>query len=147
MNDVFSKEKRSDVMSRIRGSGNRDTELALMRIFREQKITGWRRHQRVFGKPDFVFLHDRLCVFVDGCFWHGCPKCYRAPGSNKPFWRKKFEVNLARDRRVNRELRKAGWGVLRIWEHQLTVKTRTRLVRRLIDGLAKGARRRSAGGR
>ena len=136
MTDVFTKKKRSEVMSRIRGHGNKDTELALIKIFRELHITGWRRHQLVFGKPDFVFRKDRLCVFVDGCFWHGCPKCYRAPGSNKPFWKKKFQTNLARDNRVNRELRKAGWTVLRIWEHELPQKNRARLTRRIVRALA-----------
>jgi DNA mismatch endonuclease (patch repair protein) len=67
MADVFTLEKRSEVMARIRSSGNRDTELRLMALFREQKITGWRRNQRaVFGKPDFVFPKKRVAVFVDG---------------------------------------------------------------------------------
>ena len=136
MVDVFTKAKRSAVMSLVRSKGNRGTELALINIFRELHITGWRRHQPVFGKPDFVFRKERLCVFVDGCFWHGCPKCYRAPGSNKPFWQKKFQTNLARDRRVSRELRKAGWSLLRVWEHELPQKNRARLTRRIARALA-----------
>ncbi len=122
MFDVFTKAKRSDVMSRIRSRGNKDTELALANLFRKHGITGWRRHQNVFGKPDFLFRQNRLAVFVDGCFWHGCPRCYRQPRSDKNYWIEKAARNKSRDRRVNRELRKLGWRVLRIWEHDLLLK-------------------------
>ena len=131
MPDVFTKAKRSEVMSRIRGHGNRETELALMRVFRSHYITGWRRHQPVFGKPDFVFPKQRVTVFVDGCFWHGCPKHATKPRNNAVFWRKKFAANQSRDRLVTRTLRKIGWRVLRIWEHELARKNETRLVARL----------------
>ena len=122
MPDVFTKAKRSDVMSRIRGRGNKDTELALIRIFRAHRITGWRRHQPVFGKPDFVFPRWRLAVFVEGCSWHGCPQHATKPRNNATFWRKKFAANKARDRLVTRILRSRGWRVLRIWEHELARK-------------------------
>ena len=120
MPDVFTKLKRSAVMARIRGHGNKDTELALMKLFRQHRITGWRRHQKVFGKPDFIFRKLRLAVFVDGCFWHGCPKHCKIPAGNRAFWKKKFAANKTRDRRVNQELRKLGWRVIRILEHDLT---------------------------
>jgi DNA mismatch endonuclease (patch repair protein) len=119
MADVFTKAKRSAVMSRIRGRGNKDTELALMKLLRQHGITGWRRNQKVFGKPDFLFRRNRLALFVDGCFWHGCPKHCKIPAGNRRFWKKKFAANKARDRRVNRELHKLGWRVVRIWEHDL----------------------------
>jgi DNA mismatch endonuclease (patch repair protein) len=106
-------------MSRIRGRGNKDIELVLAKLFRIHKITGWRRHQKVFGKPDFIFAGLRFALFVDGCFWHGCPKHCKMPAGNRVFWKGKFAANKARDRRVNRELRKLGWKVLRIWEHDL----------------------------
>jgi DNA mismatch endonuclease (patch repair protein) len=70
--DVFTKKKRSQVMAAIRSTGNRANELRLAAIFRAHGITGWRRHQALPGKPDFVFRRERLAVFVDGCFWHGC---------------------------------------------------------------------------
>ena len=117
--DVFSESKRSEVMSRIRGRGNKDTELRLMAIFRGFRITGWRRHQPVFGKPDFIFRHQRVAIFVDGCFWHGCPKHATFPATRRAFWLAKFARNKARDRLVTRTLRKNGWRVLRIWEHEL----------------------------
>lgn len=119
MPDVFTKAKRSAVMSRIRCHGNKDTELALMKLFRQHRISGWRRHQKVFGKPDFLFRRNRLALFVDGCFWHGCPRHCKIPSGNRAFWKKKFAANKARDCRVNRELRKLGWRVVRIWEHDL----------------------------
>lgn len=119
MPDVFTKSKRSEVMSRIRSRGNKDTELELVKVFRASGITGWRRHQPVFGKPDFVFRKLRLAVFVDGCFWHGCPQHATEPRTNAAFWRRKFAANKARDLLVNRTLRKSGWRVVRIWEHEL----------------------------
>ena len=117
-------------MSRVRSHGNKDTEVALAKLFRRHKITGWRRHQKIFGKPDFVFPKIKLAVFVDGCFWHGCPKHATQPKSNRAFWKKKFARNIARDRLVNRTLRSANWRVLRIWEHELARKNEARLLRR-----------------
>ncbi len=148
MSDVFTKTKRSEVMSRICGRGNRDTELALVKLLRLHGITGWRRHPAVLGKPDFIFQKERVALFVDGCFWHGCPK-HSSPAkwlekssmagqtekrsqnsesrirksesrSGKFFWWKKMVANMARDRFVNRTLQRQGWTVLRIWEHDLT---------------------------
>lgn len=143
MGDIFTKAKRSDVMSRIRSRGNAATEVALVHVFRTQDITGWRRHleirvpagtgvkaatksagrtppKRPFRvRPDFVFPKRRLALFVDGCFWHGCPQHGTKPRGNAAFWRKKFAANRARDLRVTRMLRRHGWRVLRIWEHEL----------------------------
>ena len=70
-------------------------------------------------KPDFVFPRERVAVFVDGCFWHGCPRCYTRPKSNRKFWDAKVARNQARDRRVTRQLRADGWSVCRIWECRL----------------------------
>jgi DNA mismatch endonuclease (patch repair protein) len=171
MPDVFSKAKRSEVMSRIRSRGNRDTELALVHLLRAHKISGWRRHSLVrvtvesswlsvesrrrgntssgrrppspqsgegvglarrvtpqpsttnpqlAVRPDFVFLKSRTAIFVDGCFWHGCPRHATWPAHRAAWWRRKIEGNKTRDRLVNRALRRAGWKVMRIWEHELT---------------------------
>lgn len=82
-------------------------------------------------RPDFVFRSLRVAVFVDGCFWHGCPKHATWPKNRAAFWRNKIQGNQARDRRVNRALRKRGWTVLRIWEHELRRKAENRLLKRL----------------
>ncbi len=82
-------------------------------------------------RPDFVFPKLRLAVFVDGCFWHGCPKHETKPRNNAAFWRKKFAANTARDRLVTRTLRSANWRVLRLWEHELARKHQARLLRRI----------------
>ena len=131
MPDVFTKTKRSEVMSRIRSHGNRDTELVLAKIFRAHGFTGWRRRQPVFGKPDFIFRAAKVAVFVDGCFWHGCPQHCRMPKGNRSFWRQKIGRNRERDRLVSRTLRQRGWRVLRIWEHALARKNEARLIQRL----------------
>ncbi len=131
MPDVFTKSKRSEVMSLIRSRGNKDTELKLARLFRANGINGWRRHQPVFGKPDFVFRKLQLALFVDGCFWHGCPKHATKPKNNAAFWQNKLAANKARDLLVNRTLRKAGWRVLRIWEHELERKHLPKALRKL----------------
>ena len=136
MPDVFTKAKRSEVMSRIRGRGNKDTELALMKLFRAHRITGWRRNQPVFGRPDFVFPKLKLAVFVDGCFWHACPKHTTKPKNNRAFWRRKFSDNRKRDQLVNRTLRRMGWHILRIWEHELAKKNLVRLARRLSSSIS-----------
>lgn len=131
MADIFTKSKRSEVMSQIRGHGNKDTEIALTKFFRRNKINGWRRNQKVFGKPDFIFPKLKLAVFVDGCFWHGCPKHETKPKSNQVFWYHKLSKNKQRDLLVTRTLRSQGWRVLRIWEHELARKNETRLLRRI----------------
>lgn len=119
MPDVFTKKKRSQVMAAIRSRGNKDTELKLAAIMRAAGITGWRRHQPVLGRPDFVFPRARLAVFVDGCFWHGCPKHGRNPGTNQKYWLPKLRRNKERDAAVARQLSRAGWSVIRLWEHHL----------------------------
>jgi len=137
MADVFTKAKRSEVMSRIRGRGNKDTELALAKVMRTGGITGWRRNQKVFGKPDFVFRKSRVVVFVDGCFWHACPKHSNMPASNRAFWKKKLSANRLRDQLVTRTLRSRGWRVLRAWEHDLSRRRISKLLSRILRALGK----------
>ena len=145
MADISTRHKRSAVMAAIRSRGNVGTELRLIRIFRAHGITGWRRgcvirgqktedrrqKKRFSVRPDFVFPKLKLAVFVDGCFWHGCSKHGTEPKTHRAFWRKKIARNRARDRQVNRALRRLGWGVIRVWEHELKRKDEGRLLRRL----------------
>jgi DNA mismatch endonuclease, patch repair protein len=138
MPDVFTKAGRSYCMSRIRGHGNKDTELALIRLFRLHHITGWRRRRPIFGKPDFVFPKLRLAIFVDGCFWHQCPRHANLPVNNRAFWERKLAANRARDRLVGRTLRARGWRVLRVWEHELARRNEMRLVGRIRRAMESG---------
>jgi DNA mismatch endonuclease, patch repair protein len=123
--DIFNREKRSAVMARIRGRGNKATELRLIALMRAARITGW------------------LAVFVDGCFWHGCPQHATQPKQNAAFWREKIARNQARDRTVNRTLRSLGWRVLRIWEHELKASNRRRVLGRLDRALLQAANTRN----
>lgn len=107
----------------------------MITLFRTYKITGWRRKAPIFGKPDFVFRHQRIAVFVDGCFWHrhlGCRFAY-TPKSRVEFWLEKFKRNVERDRLVNLKLRKLGWSVIRVWECDLvSAKSWPVIARRLL---------------
>jgi len=111
--------QRSRMMAAIKGKGNKATELRFMAILRKNHITGWRRGSLLPGRPDFVFPKQKLAVFLDGCFWHGCPRCYRPPSVNVNFWSQKVSKNRLRDKRTTRKLRQMGWKVLRIWECKL----------------------------
>lgn len=141
MSQLFSGLTRSQLMARIRSRGNKNTELALIKVFRLHRITGWRRNHPVFGRPDFVFPHFKLAIFVDGCFWHGCKKHTSHVKKSGSFWQNKLKSNRKRDRLVNSTLRKSGWKVLRIWEHELARKNELRLLRRLDRALANTRRR------
>lgn len=129
MADFLSRDKRSKVMSSIKSRANKDTELCLMAIFRANRIRGWQRNARILGKPDFIFRQQRIAVFVDGCFWHGCPTHGHYPTTNEIYWAEKLTRNKARDRSVTTQLKKQGWRVVRVWEHSL--KKPQRLILRL----------------
>lgn len=118
-NTSFGGLKRGELMSRIRSAGNKTTEEKLAHLLREVSLTGWRRHQQLPGRPDFVWRKSKVAVFVDGCFWHGHACRNLAPKTNAEAWRDKIAKTQARDRRVNRLLRKKGWKVIRIWECRL----------------------------
>lgn len=129
--ESLSRRRRSELMARIRGRGNRSTELALAALLRRHHLSGWRRNRALFGRPDFVFPGHKLAVFVDGEFWHGHPSLGRMPKTNRAYWRAKIARNRKRDRLVNRTLRRLGWRVLRLWEHQLAPKHQPRTLARL----------------
>jgi DNA mismatch endonuclease (patch repair protein) len=137
--DVFTKKKRSQIMASIRSTGNKATELKLAAILRAAGITGWRRHQRLPGRPDFIFRRHRVAIFVDGCFWHGCRWHCRMPRGNRYYWQKKLKRNALRDQATNKLLRSADWRVLRIWEHSLRLPHA--VAARIISELSTAARR------
>lgn len=109
---------RSEQMSRIRG---RDTEPELV-VRRELWAKGirFRRHFRTpGGRADLVIPRAQFALFIDGCFWHGCPEHYVRPRTRNDFWDAKLAENVARDRRQTRRLEQEGWTVLRVWEHEV----------------------------
>ena len=141
MADIYTRVARSALMAKVKGRGNATTEGVMAKLLRAEGWVGWRRQQVVRGRdavgepfrvrPDFVFRSRRLVVFVDGCFWHGCPLHGTKPKGNAAFWRAKFRRNQERDRRDTRNLRRAGWKVVRLWEHALRAKARPALLARL----------------
>lgn len=131
MADVFDTEKRSDIMRRVKSSKNKSTELKLIEVFKELGITGWRRNYQVKGHPDFVFLPQRIAVFVDGCFWHGHNCRNTRPSDNQTYWQKKLDRNKKRDQEVTALFKSRGWTVLRIWECELKKKNRPALDQKL----------------
>jgi DNA mismatch endonuclease (patch repair protein) len=139
MVDTVSRKVRSQIMSRIRGTGNERTEKAVASMLRQAGIKGWRRHIAIrlpptraamsvasdgtkfkpSVRPDFVFPKQKVALFIDGCFWHGCPWCYTAPKSARAFWKRKVVTNRERDRYQTVALKMSGWTVVRMWEHQV----------------------------
>ena len=121
MRDPLASAARSALMAKVRSEGNRSTEHAVEHSLRSERIAGWTKHpSSVLGKPDFYFPAYRLALFVDGCFWHGCPKCARRiPRNRRQFWNDKLKGNRRRDQRVRRSLNRQGYHVMRIWEHTL----------------------------
>jgi DNA mismatch endonuclease (patch repair protein) len=111
--------QRSRMMGRIRGKGNRTTELQVRLALVRNGLSGWLMHANLAGTPDFYFPRDRLAVFIDGCFWHGCRGCGHVPKTNRPFWAAKIRRNRQRARRVQAELARSGIRVLRFWEHEV----------------------------
>lgn len=123
MADRVTKEKRSEMMASVRSKGNKTTEVKIVDLFKKNKITGWRRHNnKLPGTPDFSFQKEKIAIYVDGCFWHGCKRCYVAPKSNEDFWRKKVEGNMKRDKANRALVRRMGWVHIRIWEHEIKKK-------------------------
>lgn len=127
---MYDKQKRSNIMRAVRSKGNKSTELKLIGLFRENGITGWRRGYPVKGHPDFVFLKQKVAVFVDGCLWHG-HTCRHWPKSNEEFWRKKLEGNMRHDAEVNALFEDRGWTVLRIWECELQKKKQNQTLEKI----------------
>ena len=84
-------------MRKVKSKRNKSTELRLIKIFEQNSIKGWRRNYPVKGRPDFVFLRNRVAVFVDGCFWHGHDCRNTVPKANSEFWAKKIERNRKHD--------------------------------------------------
>lgn len=116
MTDFLSASTRSRVMSAIRSKWSRIDREAHGDL-KSAKIRH-KMYPKLPGSPDILIYPDTV-VFLDGCFWHSCPRCGRPPKSKLRYWGPKLAGNLSRDRRVSRFLRKQGWRVIRLWEHQI----------------------------
>src|ERR1035438_6720896 len=113
--DTLSPAMRSEVMGKVRSQRNRSTEWRLRAALIRAGVRGWKvTATDIPGKPDFVFRKERLLLFVDGCYWHGCPKCYRRPSSNTDYWDAKVARNRVRDATIAAQLKGRGWRLLRV---------------------------------
>ncbi len=117
--DTFSKTQRSRIMACVKSGKNKSTELRFISILKCKGIAGWRRNYSLPGRPDFVFPRLKIAVFIDGCFWHRCPKHCRLPSSNINYWNEKIEKNKIRDKKITKVLKMKDWRVIRIWEHEI----------------------------
>lgn len=135
MADFFNKSKRSEIMKKVRSKKNKSTELKLIEIFKENNIHGWRRNYKVKGHPDFVFLDKRIAIFVDGCFWHGHDCRNTRPKDNEDYWTKKRERNIKHDKEITEYFENRGWTVTRIWECELSKKSKSKKLEDLIESL------------
>ena len=116
MTDIFTKKQRSYNMSRIRAS---ETNIELKFKPFLKSLGFIYQPKNIIGRPDFIHKKEKIAVFVDGCFWHKCTKHFKLPSSNKDFWKNKINRNVSRDKEVTKSLRKEGWKIIRIWEHDL----------------------------
>lgn len=126
---TFGKLNRSELMARVRGTGNETTELRMARLLRGAGLRGWRRHQLLPGKPDFCWRKERVALFVDGCFWHGHDCRNLRPRTNHEVWTEKINRNRERDRTHDVNLAAKGWRVVRVWECDLKARPEECLAR------------------
>jgi len=139
MVDTVSQKERSRIMAKVKGRGNKATELKLIEFFKEYCIKGWRRNYKLAGNPDFVIPKERLAIFVDGCFWHGCAEHCRLPEANREYWVAKIDKNIKRDNAINKELQEKRWTVIRIWEHELKKNNHRKKLEKIKELIESGA--------
>ncbi|HUY35253.1 MAG TPA: very short patch repair endonuclease [Pirellulales bacterium] len=136
--DTLTHERRSEIMGRVRSKNTRP-ELAVRRLLHRMGYRFRLHRANLPGKPDIVLSRLDVVVFVNGCFWHrhtGCPST-RMPKSRLAFWREKFASNVRRDRKARRDLRRAGWRVLVVWECQVGNEERlSRRIRSFLEDMA-----------
>ena len=130
MADVFSKEKRSEIMSRIRSKGTK-AEVKVFRFLRREKIHFQKHYKRASGSPDVALPSRKLAVFIDGDFWHGYQFARWKEKLPKAYWQDKIAANMRRDRRTFAKLRREGWKVMRVWEHELTEKRKEKTLEKI----------------
>lgn len=116
--DTLNQKQRSYCMSQIK-SRHTKIELQFKKYLRAMGITGHSFSEKIRGKPDLFFRTKKLAVFIDGCFWHKCPKCFVRPKTKKKFWNEKIENNVRRDKKIVQLLKKNDICSIRFWEHQI----------------------------
>ncbi len=123
MADIFSSEKRSQIMRKI-GSKNSTYERVIQDLVTSLRFRYKTHVKDLTGKPDLVFEKRKKVIFVNGCFWHGHKKCKKSklPSTNKQFWSNKIKGNILKDCRVNRLLKAKGWKYLIIWQCEIRTK-------------------------
>lgn len=135
MSDIYSPEKRSEIMASI-GAANTKPELIVHRALRRTRRRFVCHPSDLPGRPDIILRRAKKAIFVHGCFWHQHPRCRRAivPATNRRWWKAKLEATRRRDTRTVRSLRRLGWSVLVLWECQL--RHEGRLVQRIHNFIA-----------
>ena len=118
MTDIFSKKKRSEIMSKVRSKDSK-IEIKFRKALWKEGFRYRKNSTKYFGKPDLVLPKYKTVIFIDSCFWHSCKKHGTIPATRKKFWTEKLEKNRQRDKEVNRYYKKEGWKNFRVWEHQL----------------------------
>lgn len=131
MVDIFTKKKRSEVMSKVKNKGSK-IENSFAKILRKNDFSYTRNSIKYFGKPDFVLKKHRTVIFIDSCFWHGCKKHKPLPVTNKIFWKDKIEGNKKRDGQVSKYYKKQEWNILRVWEHEIKKNKNIKFINKIL---------------
>jgi len=120
MSDNLKPDDRKRTMQAVKSKGTR-LEKRLFAMLAGMGISGWKKNvKNITGKPDVAFLNQKIAIFVDGCFWHGCPYCRRKlPETNHEYWERKIKRNVELAESYNEQLSRDGWAVIRIWEHEI----------------------------
>lgn len=130
MTDNLTPEDRRKTMRAVKGKGT-SLERQLFAMLAGMGLSGWKKNvSDITGKPDVVFSQEPVLIFIDGCFWHGCPHCNRKlPETNREYWERKIRRNIERDKRTTEILIADGWRVIRIWEHEMHDPSARRKIR------------------
>ena len=115
MTDVLTRKQRSFNMSRIKGKGTKP-EIKIKDFLKSRKFI---YQPKTYGNPDFINFDNRIVIFIDGCFWHKCPKHFIRPASNILFWKNKINENARRDMEIKKNYLNSEWKVIRVWEHEI----------------------------
>lgn len=133
MTDTFSTRKRSEIMRAVKSQETR-IEVSFRKSLWHAGFRYRKNPKKYFGKPDIVLKKYKKVIFIDSCFWHGCPKHLRVPKSNKKFWEDKISRNIERDKEVTRYYKKQKWTIIRIWEHEIN---KDELLKKKIEKVSK----------